>query len=129
MPGSQSLRDIGSSVSGSCPSETWPPWARGQASVLLLGTESARRSSLATRLVRAMLRYSYCGALLGGGSPDLPSIASVMELRCLLLAETPAFYPQSADLELSQSYVLTGRVADQILKTWATCADELGGGS
>ena len=49
-----------------------------------------------------MLRR-FCGALLGGGSPDLSSMASVMEPRCLLLAETPTLYPQSANSQTQPS--------------------------
>jgi len=53
-------------------------------------------------------------ALLGGGSPGLTLIASVVKLRCSLLPETPAFYRQSADIELNQAYLLTQLISTSV---------------
>jgi len=73
------------------------------------------------------LLSAHCAARLGGGSADLPLIASVIESRCSLLSETPAFYRKSVDLELGQWYVITlsiGGLTDPNRKTCETRADE-----
>ena len=56
--------------------------------------------------------------------PGLTLITSVVKLRCSLLPETPAFYRQSADLELNQACILTQLISTSVEMVLAVGLEE-----